>query len=179
MGKTVTQQKFYSVLGTIWLVVAVILVAAAIGAKAGRDFADSQVRDQLVQEKISFPPAGSAALDPKEFPGLQQYAGQPVDSGIKAKAYANEFIWRHMMKASGGKTYAEVSAESMANPSDQKLATLKNILFQGDMLRSSLLTAYAFSVFGVLAGLAYPAALAAATVMFAVSLLSFLKSRRG
>ena len=35
-----------------------------------------------------------AALDPKQFPGLQRYAGQAVDNGAKAKAYADQFIAR-------------------------------------------------------------------------------------
>jgi len=105
----------------------------------GYTFAQSQVQSQLVQEKIYFPEAGTPALDPKEFPGLQKYAGSPVDNGDKAKAYADEFIWVHMMKASGGKTYAEVSALTAADKTNPQLAALKSTLFQGDMLRSSLL----------------------------------------
>jgi len=128
-----------------------VLVAGGALAMWGETFASSQIQSQLVQEKISFPAAGTPALDPKEFPGLQQYAGSPVDTGDKAKAYADEFIWVHMMKASGGKTYAEVSTLAQASPTDTKLAGLKSTLFQGDMLRSSLLTAYAFSRFGLIA----------------------------
>jgi adenylylsulfate kinase-like enzyme len=78
-------------------------------------------------------------------------AGTQVDNGDKAKAYADQFIWHHMMKASGGKTYSEVSTLAQASPQDAKLAGLKATLFQGDMLRSSLLTAYAFSRFGLIA----------------------------
>jgi len=149
-----------------------------VGVWAGNDFATKQVRSQLVQERISFPPAGSAGLLAAEFPGLQQYGGQPVDNGVKAKAYADEYIWVHMMKTSGGKSYAEASTESRANPTDQKLAGIKNTLFQGDMLRSSLLTAYAFSVLGTIAGVAFPYVLLAAAVVFLLSLASFAKTRR-
>ena len=35
-------------------------------------------------------------LDAKEFPGLQRYAGQAVDNGPKAKAYADQFIKTHL-----------------------------------------------------------------------------------
>ena len=85
--------------------VLVMLVFFAGGALAswGESFAASQIQSQLTQEKIFFPKAGTPALDPTEFPGLQQYAGQQVDNGDKAKAYADEFIWVHMMKISGGK----------------------------------------------------------------------------
>jgi hypothetical protein len=137
----------------------------------GQSFASRQIQSQLTQEKIFFPKAGSPSLDPKEFPGLQQYAGQQVDNGDKAKAYADEFIWHHMMKASGGKTYAEVSALASANKTDTKLAGLKATLFQGDMLRSSLLTAYAFSRFGLVAQWAAIACFAGAFVMFILVLL--------
>ena len=151
-----------------------VLLAAGGLSQWGERFASSQIQSQLTQEKISFPPAGSPALDPQEFPGLQQYAGQPVDNGDKAKAYADQFIWHHMMKASGGKTYAEVSTLAQANPTDTKLAALKSTLFQGDMLRSSLLTAYAFSRFGLIAHWAALACYAAAAVMTVLVLLGLL-----
>lgn len=148
-----------------------MLVVGGCLALWGYSFANSQIQSQLVQEKISFPQAGTPALDPAEFPGLQQYAGQPVDSGDKAKAYADEFIWRHMMKASGGKTYAQVSTLAQANPTDTKLAALKSTLFQGDMLRSSLLTAYAFSRFGLIAYWSSIACFVGATIMTVLVLL--------
>ncbi len=179
MAKNVTQSELYKLLGMFGLVLTALLLLTSYGAWKGQDFATKQVSNQLVQEKIFFPAKGTPALDPKEFPGLQQYAGQQVDNGVKAKAYADEFIWVHMMKASGGKSYAEVSAAAMANPKDQKLAGLKTTLFQGDMLRTSLLTAYAFSVLGTIAGYAYPASLIAALVVLLLTLLSFGKARRG
>jgi hypothetical protein len=154
-------------------VMAVILLIGGILALVGQSFANSQVQSQLVQEKVFFPPKGSAGLDPKEFPGLQQYAGQQVDTGDKAKAYADEFIWKHMMTASGGKTYAQVSTAAKASPDDQKLAALKTTLFQGDMLRGSLLTAYAFSRFAVIALWAGIVMLAGAVLLGLLSVLGF------
>jgi hypothetical protein len=154
--------------------VLVLLVLTAGGALAnwGETFAATQVQSQLVQEKIFFPKAGTAALDPVMFPGLQQYAGTQVDSGDKAKAYADEFIWVHMMKASGNKTYAEVSELAKATvPADPKLTALKSTLFQGDMLRSSLLTAYAFSRFGLIAHWASIAFFGGALIMAILVLL--------
>ncbi len=152
-------------------VVMLVLVAAGALAIWGESFANSQIQSQLTQEKIYFPKAGTPALDPAEFPGLQQYAGTQVDNGDKAKAYADEFIWHHMMKASGGKTYAEVSALSQASPTDAKLSALKGVLFQGDMLRSSLLTAYAFSRFGLIAHWSAVACFAGAGALFILVLL--------
>ncbi len=178
MAKKASKVKFNRSLSIFGVLLGVVLLAGAMGTWKGQQFANSQVKNQLVQEKIFFPAKGTPSLDPKTFPGLQQYAGQQVDSGVKAKAYADEFIWVHMMKASSGKTYAEVSTAAMANPSDQKLAGLKNTLFQGDMLRSSLLTAYAFSVFGTIAGYATIGLAIAGTAILLLSLACLAKSRR-
>jgi hypothetical protein len=156
------------------LVMLLMIVGGGL-ALWGESFANSQIQSQLTQEKIFFPKAGTPALDPKVYPGLQKYAGQQVDNGDKAKAYADEYIWVHMMKSSGGKTYAEVSELARANPQDQKLTALKNTLFQGDMLRSSLLTAYAFSRFGLVAHWAAIACFAGAFVMFILVLLGIAR----
>jgi hypothetical protein len=179
MAKTAVYQKQLTGLLVVFgLLLSVLLAVGAYLLNWGQSFASDTVRSNLVQEKIYFPKAGTPALDPKEFPGLQKYAGSQVDTGVKAKAYADEFIWVHMMKASGGKTYAEVSAAASANKSDAKLAALKTTLFQGDMLRSSLLTAYAFSVFGLVAYYAKLALGAAAVIVLLLSLLGVLKLRR-
>lgn len=176
MAKNVTQAELRRVLWSVSAVLTLILLAGGFLSMWGNNFATNQVRDQLVQEKIKFPDAGSPALDPEKYPGLQRYAGQAVDSGPKAKAYANEYIWVHMMDASGGKTYAEASSAARANPDDKKLAAVKETLFQGSALRSSLLTAYAFSVFGMVAGYAMVAMFAGAAIM-ALLTIKFLAKK--
>jgi hypothetical protein len=178
MTKNVSQRSLYKLLAFFSAVAALVLVGVGCFTYWGYTFATSTVHNQLAQEKITFPPAGSAGLDAKEFPSLQQYGGQPVDDGTKAKAYADEFIWVHMMKASGGKTYAEVSTAAMASPGDTKLAALKTTLFQGDMLRSSLLTAYAFSVFGTVALYATLVSFGAAILFAVVTLALYDKQRK-
>lgn len=144
-----TIDKIFVSLG---LIVAIVLLALGAISWQGYRFATDQVKSELTAQKIFFPPAGSPALDPKEFPGLQQYAGQAVDNGPKAKAYANEFIGAHLEKVAGGKTYAEVSTLAKANPNDQKLAGQKQTLFQGETLRGLLLgTGYSYWTMGMLA----------------------------
>lgn len=165
-------------LSWVGVVLTLAFLVGGVLALIGHSYANSQVQHQLVQEKVTFPPKGSPALDPKEFPGLQKYAGQQVDTGAKAKAYADQFIWHHMMAASGGKTYAQVASEAQANPNDQKLQSLKQTLFQGDMLRSSLLTAYAFSQFGMLGLWAAIALFIGAVVMAVLTALGFMHAAR-
>jgi hypothetical protein len=42
----------------------------------------------------------------------------------------------------GGKTYAQLSAESLAQPGNTRLAATVNTVFKGETLRSMLLNAY-------------------------------------
>lgn len=155
--------KVFILLGTALTVF--LLVAGSLGFVAYR-FATSTVHDQLAEQKIYFPPKGSPALDPKEFPGLQQYAGQMVDNGPKAKAFADEYIAVHLKKIGGGKTYSEISAASMADPTNAALKQQAQTLFQGETLRGMLLgSGYAYWTMGEIAGLASLACFAAAGVM--------------
>ncbi len=138
----------------VLLGIVTMFVFLAIGGLAyrGYTFANSSVQEELVSQKIFFPPKGSPALDPTEFPDLQQYAGQQVDNGQKAKAYANGFIGRHLQKVADGKTYAEVSTAALQDPTNATLQQQKQILFQGETLRGLLLgNAYGFWMFGQLA----------------------------
>jgi hypothetical protein len=130
----------------------VLLLAVSGLAWWGFSFTTQQVHDELVSQKIYFPPKGSPALDPAEFPDLQQYAGQLVNDSTRAKAYANGFIGRHIEKIAGGQTYAQVSAASQADPTNTTLQAEKATLFQGETLRGLLLNAYAFGTLGVMAG---------------------------
>ncbi len=147
---------------------AATLVLLVIGSLSwwGYHFATTSVHNELSAQKIFFPPKGSPGLDPKEFPGLQQYAGQQVDNGPKAKAYANEFIAVHLEKVAGGQTYSEVSTKALKDPTNQMLQGQKQTLFQGETLRGLLLgDGYAYWTFGTLAKYAAMAAFLGATVM--------------
>jgi len=126
------------------------IVAVGIIALIGGNYAKSVVHDQLVPQKIFFPAPGS----PELLPGVKQYAGQQLVNGSQAKAYANDFINVHLSKVAGGQTYAQVSAAAIAAPTNAKLAEQKATLFQGETLRSILLTAWGWSLVGTIATLA-------------------------
>ncbi|MHB8572588.1 MAG: hypothetical protein ACYDAY_06480 [Candidatus Dormibacteria bacterium] len=162
-------------------VLAVVVGGAAVLAYAGGTFVQSTVHDQLAAQRIFFPAAGSASLTPAEFPDLQQYAGQQVTDGNQAKAFADGFINRHLQAVAGGLTYAEVSAQSLANPANTGLANQANTLFKGETLRGMLLNAYGWWTVGTYAIYA-SVALAVATLavlgalLFEVTVL--VRSRR-
>ena len=147
---------------------------------AGGSFVHGMIRDQLSAQKISFPAAGSPALNPTEFADLQQYAGQPVNDGVKAEAYANGFIGRHLATIAGGLTYAEVSAKAQAAPTDTKLAGQVNALFKGEMLRGTLLNTYGWWTVGsyaTLAGIGLAVAAGAVLVALLVEIYLSVKAR--
>lgn len=164
-----TIDKIFVLLGVVTTVV--LLAVGGLAWYAYR-FADNTVSTELASQKIYFPDKGSPALDPAEFPDLQKYAGQLVDNGDKAKAYANGFIGRHLEKIAGGKTYSEVSTLAKADPTNVTLQQQKQSLFQGETLRGLLLgDGYAYWVFGQISEYAAIAAFAGAGVMAVLVLL--------
>jgi len=154
----------------VFILLGVMATVALLGSSAfgwfGYHFATTQVHSELSAQKVYFPPKGSASFSPTEFPDIQKYAGQLVDNGPKAKAYANGFINRHLQKVAAGKTYSEVSILAMQDPANQKLQQEKATLFQGETLRGLLLgDGYAYWTFGLLALYASIGALAGAIIM--------------
>ncbi len=136
----------------------------------GSSFIRNQISTELSSQQIYFPPAGSAALNPKEFPDLQQYAGQQVVDGDMARAYANGFIGRHLQRVANGQTYAQVSAKAVQDPTDANLAAQVQTLFRGETLRGLLLNAYGWWTIGTYA-LYAAVGLAAATAAVLGALL--------
>jgi hypothetical protein len=166
---------------TLVIIGTVLFLVLVVGGSLllwGSNFADNMVHDQLSEQKIQFPPKGSPGLDPKEFPGLQKYAGQAVDNGPKAKAYANEFIKVHLKGVADGKTYSEVSAAALKDPKNAKLEAQTQTLFRGETLRGLLLYAWGWSVVGRIAYWVGLAALLGAISVFLGLLLGFVMHRR-
>jgi hypothetical protein len=140
----------------------------------GSNFGLNMVHTQLAAQSISFPAKGSTALDPAEFPDLQRYAGQKVDTGPKAKAYANGFINRHLATVAGGKTYSQVSAASQADPTNAKWTAQVATLFKGETLRGLLLYAWGWSVVSTIALYAAIGALVGFLIMLLVTIGDFV-----
>ena len=168
--------------GLRWRIVSLqVIVVLVLGFCAGfafwsSSFINGMVHDELVAQKISFPPASEikagGALDPAEFSQeIRNYAGQQVDNGDKARVYANDFIGVHLTKVANGQTYSQVSAASLADPKNATLAAQANTLFKGETLRGLLLNAYGWSQVGLYAffaaiGLTVAAIATLATLVF-------------
>ena len=157
---------------TLQSILVLVLAGAAGFLVFEGNFVTSMVRDQLVAQSISFPGQdqvkAGGALDPANFPTeITQYAGQPLDNGDKAKAYANDFIGKHLQGVANGLTYAGVGGKvsqlnaqlATTSKDDPNYAALqtqittlnaqRDTLFKGETLRSILLNAYGWWTIGV------------------------------
>jgi hypothetical protein len=120
----------------------------------GSNFVNGMIHDQLAAQQINFPAKDSPAikaLPSTDATAMQQYAGQQMTTGDQAKVYANSFIGVHLREVAGGKTYAQVSAASLADPKNTALANQANTLFRGETLRGLLLYAWGWSQVGLYA----------------------------
>jgi hypothetical protein len=129
--------------------VAVILLAAGGLLTWGSAYVHNTVQGQLASQQIFFPPKAAFAhakagteITPSMIPSVSQYAGQQMLTGQQAEAYADHFIAVHIANMAAGKTYSQLSAASLAAPTNTALAATVNTVFKGETLRSMLLNAY-------------------------------------
>jgi hypothetical protein len=149
-------RKIFDILTSAGGVAVVIVLVIAGGLLTwGHSFVNSNVRDQLSQQQIYFPPAAAfahakagAEITPSMIPTVSQYAGQQLLTGPQAKVYANNFMAVHLSEMPYGGVYSKISAAAMAAPKNTQLAGLKTTSFMGTTLRGLLLEAYAFSTVG-------------------------------
>jgi hypothetical protein len=175
------RRTFDALATTAGLIIAVVLLVAGVLLTWGHSFVTSEVHNQLAAQKIYFPTTGDPefkALPKADAAAMGAYAGQLMTTGAQAETYADHFIAYHLTLIGGGKTYSQLSAESLAQPSNTALATQVQTVFRGDTLRSMLLNAYAFWKIGEIALVAAIAAWAGAALMLTLSVLGFLHLRR-
>jgi hypothetical protein len=166
-------------------VIAALVFAVAGGLLAwGANFANDYVHDELSSQRVFFPDAASLREEGRD--DLVGYADEQVTTGTEAEAYAS-FIAGHMQGIADGKTYAEIddrgaaqavldARDAGASPTEiaklqvtaDELKTQRDSLFRGETLRGLLLSSYAWSTIGRIAGIAAIVAFAGAAVMAAL-----------
>jgi hypothetical protein len=180
---SVRRRTIDTVLTASGAVFALVLFVAGGLLLWGSNFAEDYVYDELSSQNIVFPEA--AALEEQGRGDLVPYAGQTVDTGKEAEAYAS-FINGHLEAVAEGQTYADLGdPERAANTAveeatasgapasevaalEEDAATItgqRNTLFKGETLRGLLLSAFAWSTVGRIAGIAGILALIAGTAM--------------
>ncbi len=159
------------------LMTVVFIVAGGLLIWA-HSFVTSEIHNQLAAEQIFFPAADSASVAAPEFAAMRQYGGQQLTTGAQAEVYADHFIAIHLQSIGGGKTYAQLSTQAQADPTNTKLAATVATVFKGETLRGLLLNAYAFGTMATIALIAAIGAFVAAGLMLTLSILGFLHIRR-
>ena len=172
------RRTFDLLMAVAGLFLAVTLAVAGALALWGHNFIGNEVHTQLAAQQIFFPAANSPAVAKPEFAAMRQYGGQQLTTGAQAEVYADHFIANHLKVIGGGKTYAQLSAEAIAKPTDTALAGQVATVFKGETLRGLLLNAYAFGTMGTIAGIAAIAAFIAAAVMLILSGFGLVHARR-
>jgi hypothetical protein len=192
----VTRRRVDRVLIGLGGLAAVVFAAAGGLLTWGNNFADDYVERELSSQNIVFPT--TEALTEEGRTDLLEYAGQPLDTGAEAEAYAS-YIDGHLDDTAGGLTYAELGAPeraartALADAKDSgapqatiddlqakydELSGQRNTLFKGETLRGLLLSAYAWSTVGMIAGIAALAAFVAAGVALVLVGAGLLHLRR-
>ena len=172
------RRTFDILMASAGLFLAITLIAAGGLLTWANSFIGNEVHTQLAAQQIYFPAANSAAVAAPQFAAMRPYGGQQLTTGAQAEVYADHFIANHLKVIGGGKTYAQLSAESIAQPTNTKLAAQVNTVFKGETLRGLLLNAYAFGTMGTIAGIAAIAAFIAAAFMLVLGGLGLMHARR-
>ena len=189
------RRTFDKIVTTMGAGLTVFLFIVAGLLNFGYHFADKNVRDNLVVQKVTFPKADSPALmalPDADKKAMTKYAGQLLSNGDMAKTYADHFISVHMNGIAGGKVYEEVSGEFLSKSAmlkaDPTNATLKaevatldaqrSQLFMGNTLKGLLGFSYAFWQFGQIAKLSAGVALVGGILMLLLTVAGYLHLRR-
>jgi hypothetical protein len=177
--------KALSPTARVGLALAVVLAAAGGMLIWGSTYLHNSVQSQLAMQKIYFPPAAAFAhpkagteITPNMIPSVSQYAGQQLLTGQQAEAYADHFIAQHLQNMAPGQTYSTLSAKSLAQPNNAKLAGLVQTVFRGDTLRAMLLNAYGWWKVSQIMYIASIAAFVLAGLSLIGSAVAIVRGRR-
>jgi len=128
------------VFGSLSIVAALILLAVGIVCwRVGKNVVTT-VDNNLTSQKVYFPQAGTPAFSASVYPAAQQYAGQLVNNGTLAKAYANDYLGPQLNLVGGGKTLSQITAESVAAPQNVQLQQLQGAMFQLNTTQTEMLS---------------------------------------
>ena len=176
------------------LIAAIVFAAAGGLLTWGANFANDYVYDELSSQNVFFP--DEASLEEEGRDDLVEYADEQVTTGPEAEAYAG-YIGGHLEDIAGGLTYAEIDDRGAAQAvveaeesgaSEAEIADLqatadelrgqRDSLFRGETLRGLLLSSYAWSTMGRIAGIAAVVAFAGAAVTIALVVAGVVHLRR-
>ena len=173
--KRKTFDKIVTIIGA-GLTVFLFVIAGL--ANWGASFASDSVASQLKAQLITMPPATGNADEAADVTAyFKAHGGKLMETGKDAQMYADHFIGFHMSKMP---TYnAATAAARSASPENKAAAdaTVETV-FKGNMLRGTLLTAYAFGTLGEIAGYVALAGLIGGLLMLLLTIAGLVHIRR-
>ncbi len=192
----IRRRSLDGVLIAVGALVTVVLLAAGGLLMWGRSFADDYVRRELTAQNIVFPDAAALTADGRA--DLADHAGDQVTTGSEAEAYAS-YIGGHLAEVADGATYADLGQPERVAKADlqaaiddgapqatvdelqaevDELGVQRNTLFKGETLRGLLLSTYAWSTIGTIAGIAALVSFVAAAAMAVLVVLGLVHRHR-
>ena len=178
MERKMKRKTFDKIVTTVGAGLAVFLFVVAGLANWGASFASDSVSSQLKAQLITMPAATGNADESADVTAyFKAHGGKMMSTGKDAQMYADHFIGFHMSKLP---TYAEATAAARSATPENKAAADATVetVFKGNMLRGTLLTAYAFGTLGDLAGYGALAALVGGLLMLVLTIAGFIHIRR-
>jgi hypothetical protein len=128
-----------------WLLpVALAFLVVGVALTLAGNYGRQLVHDQLAAQKIKFAPydpSGQNGDNYQAYLELRDRAGTTVTDGLAARDFAT-YINAHVMQATGGRSYSEVSAEARAVPENQELAEVRRTALDGQLLAAIMWNTY-------------------------------------
>ena len=175
--------------------IASIVFAVAGGLLTwGANFSNDYVHDELSSQNVFFPDEASLREEGRD--DLVKYADEQVTTGPQAEAYAS-YIGGHLDEIADGQTYSEIDDRGAAEAVEEARASgaseaeveelqatadqlrgQRDSLFKGETLRGLLLSSYAWSTIGRIAGIAAWVAFAGAVVLAGLVVAGLVHLRR-
>lgn len=134
-----------NVVGVVLLVLGILLAPLAIGVYLGGNFTHNYVASELGRQRIVF--AQDMSAEPE---ALRRFAGETVDTGPEAKAYAM-MIEGHIAKATDDRTFSEISRVARQDPGNQHLQQARRTALEGTTVYGALQNAYGWWLMGSIA----------------------------
>lgn len=156
----------------LWGIMAITALLIGVAALWMGTFIRGNVQDELAAQQITFPPEERLTGQERAIDGMVEYAGEPLDTGDKARVYS-EYILLHMNEAAAeagqpGATYATLGGvqrdlraevqqardagdQAALEDAEARLAeinALRNTMLTGSNLRGNLLSAYGWGNVG-------------------------------
>ncbi len=126
----------------------VVMIVTGLLLIWGHSAVTSQVRNELVAQKINFPDRNDrlvTALPAADATAVSKYSGQLITNGTQAEVYADHLMPAQLRGIAHGLTYDQVNSKLATAGRDRNLFIQAAVLFREQTIQGGLLNAYGYS----------------------------------